>query len=150
VFVLKDDEDADGNKVQRKIMIVPYDLFPVDILTSNKEHTIHMMALRPDGAQTVTLSQKAVVSKDETLKSLANQNVMASFGSLNDNNLFQYIRASVEKMSMEKAPVRVPESYGWQKGRHLCVCWADLFHRQARSRTYGWAGEHRQQHPADR
>lgn len=115
VFVLKDDEDADGNKVQRKIMIVPYDLFPVDILMTNREHTIHMVALRPDGGQTVTLPQKAVVSKDETLKSLANQNVMASFGSLNDNNLFYYIRASVEKMSMEKAPVRVPESYGWQK-----------------------------------
>jgi hypothetical protein len=115
IFVLKDDEDADGNKVQRKIMIVPYDLFPVDILVTNKEHVVHMVALRPDGSQTVTLAQKSVVSKDETLKSLANQNVIASFGALNDNNLFYYIRASVEKMSMEKAPVRVPESYGWQK-----------------------------------
>jgi hypothetical protein len=73
-----------------------------------------MIALRPDGGQTVTLPQKSVVSKEETLKSLANQNVLATFGALNDVNLFNYIRASVEKMSSEKSPVRVPESYGWQ------------------------------------
>ena len=114
VFVVKDDEDANGNKVQRKIMLLAYDLFPVDILVTNKEHTIHMIALRPDGGQTVTLPQKSVVSKEETLKSLANQNVLATFGALNDVNLFHYIRASVEKMSSEKSPVRVPESYGWQ------------------------------------
>ena len=114
VFVVKDDEDANGNKVQRKIMLLAYDLFPVDILVTNKEHTIHMVALRPEGGQTVTLPQKSVVSKEETLKSLANQNVLATFGAMNDVNLFNYIRASVEKMSSEKAPVRVPESYGWQ------------------------------------
>jgi len=114
VFMEKEDEDADGNKVVKQVMLLPYDLFPVDILNTNGDHTIHMLALRPTGVQTVTLPQKAVVTKDETMKQLASQNIIASFGGGNDANLFGYIRAVVEKMSTEKAPIAVPASYGWQ------------------------------------
>ena len=95
-------------------MILAYDLFPVDILHSNGEHTVHMIAVRPQGLQTVTLPQKAVVSKDETVKSLASQNIVSAFGAGNDKNLADYVRACVEKMSMEKAPIDIPSSYGWQ------------------------------------
>ena len=115
VFAEREDEDAEGNKMKRQILLTPYDLFPVDILNVNGEHTVHMMALRPTGPQTVKLPQKAVVSKDETVKHLANQNVLAAFGMGNDVNLFNYVRASVEKMSSEKAPVNVPHSFGWQE-----------------------------------
>jgi len=114
VFMEKEDEDAHGNKMVRQVMILPYDLFPVDILHNAGEHTVHMLALRTNGAQTVTLPQKAVVSKDETVKSLASQNIVAAFGAGNDNNLAAYIRACVEKMSTEKSPIDVPSSYGWQ------------------------------------
>ena len=61
------------------------------------------------------MSQKAVVSKDETVKALALQNVIASYGSGNDKNLFDYVRACVEQASTGKAPVRVPTNYGWQE-----------------------------------
>lgn len=115
IFMEKDDEDAEGNRIKRQVMLVPFDLFPVDILNCAGEHTVHMLALRPDGAQTVTLPQKAVVSKDETMKQLASQNIIASFGSGNEKNLFDYVRATVEKMSTEKSPVKVPSSYGWQE-----------------------------------
>ena len=114
VFMEKEDLDANGNKVVKQIMILPYDLFPVDILKHGNDHTIHMLALRPQGAQTVTLLQKVVVSKDETVKSLASQNIVAAFGAGNDNNLAAYVRACVEKMSTEKSPIDVPSSYGWQ------------------------------------
>ena len=114
VFAERDDEDAEGTKIKRQIMLVPFDLFPLNILNSGGEHIVHMVALRPEGAQTVMLPQKSVVSRDDTLKQLANQNIIASFGSGNDKNLFEYIRASVEKMSTEKAPLKVPSSYGWQ------------------------------------
>lgn len=114
IFVEKDDEDANGTKIKRQIMILPYDLIPIDILNSGGEHTIHLLALRPTGAITIKLPQKAVVSKDDTLKSLANQNILAAFGAGNDKNLFDYVRAAVEKMSTEKAPVKVPDHYGWQ------------------------------------
>jgi len=114
VFVAKEDEDANGNKVTRQVMLLPYDLFPVDILSMNGEHVVHMTAIRNNEAITVMLPQKSAVSKDETLKHLANQNILASFGSGNDKNLYDYVRACVEKVSVEKAPVKVPTSYGWQ------------------------------------
>ena len=114
VFMEKDDEDANGNKVKRQVLILPYDLFPVDILHHGTEHTVHMLAMRPNGAQTVTFPQKAIVSKDETAKSLASQNIVSAFGSGNDKNLADYVRACVEKMSTEKPPIEVPASYGWQ------------------------------------
>jgi hypothetical protein len=114
VFMEREDEDADGNKTKRQIMLLPFDLFPIDILNIKGEHTIYMMALRKSGPQEITLPQRAVVSKDETLKNLAAQNVVAAFGSGNDKNLFDYVRASVEKLSSEKAPVEVPDHYGWQ------------------------------------
>ena len=114
VFMEKEDEDANGNKMVRQVMILPYDLFPVDILKTGNEHTIHMIALRPQGAQTITLPQKAVVSKDETVKTLASQNIVSAFGAGNDKHLADYVRACVEKMSTEKIPIEVPSSYGWQ------------------------------------
>jgi len=115
VFMEKEDEDSQGNKTKRQIMILPYELFVVDILRHNGEHTVHMLCMRPEGVETVTMSQKAVVSKDETVKALALQNVIASYGSGNDKNLFDYVRASVEQASTGKAPVRVPTNYGWQE-----------------------------------
>lgn len=114
VFIEKEDEDANGGKIKRQIMLIPYDVFPVDILNLAGEHTVHMLAVRNNEAKTITLPQKSVVSKDETMKHLANQNIIASFGSGNDKNLYDYIRACVEKMSTEKAPLRVPTNYGWQ------------------------------------
>lgn len=114
VFMEKEDEDANGNRMVRQVMILPYDLFPVDILKTGNEHTIHMIAMRPQGAQTITLPQKAVVSKDETVKTLASQNIVSAFGAGNDKHLADYVRACVEKMSTEKIPIEVPSSYGWQ------------------------------------
>jgi hypothetical protein len=114
VFMERDDEDADGNKTKRQIMLLPFDLFPIDILNVKGEHTVYMMALRKSGPQEITLPQRAVVSKDETLKNLAAQNVVAAFGSGNDKNLFDYVRATVEKLSSERAPIEVPDHYGWQ------------------------------------
>jgi hypothetical protein len=115
IFIQKEDEDAQGNKVMRSVLIIPYDLFPVDILSHNGEHTVHFMAIRREGVQNITMAQKAVVSQDETVKALANQNIVASFGRGNDKNLFDYVRASVEKMSNDKSPVKVPANYGWQE-----------------------------------
>ena len=115
VFIEKEDEDADGNKIKRQIMLTPYDLFPVDIMNQNGEHFVHMMTIRNGQPQNITIPQKSIVSKDETMKHLANQNILASFGSGNDKNLYDYVRACVEKVSVEKTPVKVPTSYGWQE-----------------------------------
>lgn len=114
VFMEKEDTDANGQVTKRQIMLLPYDLFPVDILSSNGEHLVHMLAVRDYKTVDISFAQKSIVSKDETVKALAQQNVLAAFGSGNDKNLYDYVRACVEKMSSEKKPIEVPASYGWQ------------------------------------
>ena len=115
VFMEKNDEDAEGRKVVRQIPLLGFDLFPVDILNMNGEHLVHMSVVRHNNVETITIPQKSIVSKDETAKHLANQNVLAAFGSGNDKNLYDYVRACVEKMSVEKSPIIVPSSFGWQQ-----------------------------------
>lgn len=115
VFIEKEEEDGDGNTQKRQHMLLPYDLFPVDILNNNGVHEIHMLAVRKEHVQEVLLPQKSIAARDDALKHLASQNIMASFGSGNDKNLYEYVRASVEKMSTEKSPIRIPSAYGWQE-----------------------------------
>ena len=114
VFIEKEEEDGDGNTVKRQHMLLAYDLFPVDILNNNGTHEVHLLAVRKDQVQEVILPQKSMAARDDALKHLASQNILAAFGSGNDKNLYEYVRASVEKMSTEKAPIRIPSAYGWQ------------------------------------
>jgi hypothetical protein len=92
----KIEQDEDGTKQRKQRMILPYDLFAVDILNNEGDHVVHMIATRPEGAIDILLPQKSVVSKDETVKALANQNIIASYGSGNDKHLFEYVRGCVE------------------------------------------------------
>ena len=54
---LLDDEDGKG-KTRKQIMVLPYDLFAVDILNSNGDHMVHMLAFRPDGVIDVLIPHK--------------------------------------------------------------------------------------------
>lgn len=86
----------------------------VNILKSEGEHIVHLLAVKPEGPEEITLPQRAVVSQDETVKALAQQNIIASFGKGNDRNLFDYVRACVEEASYSRAAINVPTNYGWQ------------------------------------
>ena len=110
---LVDEEDGSGKK-RKQTMLLPYDMFAVDILNSNGDHLVHLLAFRPEGAVDILIPQKSIVSKDETVKALANQNVIAAYGSGNDKHLFEYIRGCVEFISANKRAVKVPNSCGWQ------------------------------------
>jgi hypothetical protein len=114
VYQEREVEMADGSKSKKHVMVLPYDLFVVDILNAHGDHSIHMIALRPDGAVDLIVPAKAMVSQDETTRALAQQNILASFGKNNDKNLFDYVRACVEKAGLEKKALAVPDSYGWQ------------------------------------
>ena len=115
VFLEKDEIDDDGQPSKKQILLCAQTIFPVDILNNNGSHEVHFCVVRNKQLHEVLVPQKALASKDETIKHLANQNVMASFGSGNDKNFYEYIRASVEKLSMEKDPIKMPASYGWQE-----------------------------------
>lgn len=115
VFVERMVEDADGTKRKTQIMLLPYDLFVVDLLNKEGEHTVHMVANRPGKPIDVLMPQRCAVSKDELLKTLAQQNIIAAYGSGNDKNLFEYVRACVEDASTNKTPIKIPANYGWQE-----------------------------------
>ena len=115
--VFRDVEKQDENKknVTVQVLVLPYDMFVVDILQNpGGEHVVHLIAQRPTGTVQVTLPQRAVVSKDDTCKTLAEQNIVAAIGAGNDANLFAYVRACVEEASASRHTVQVPSSYGWQ------------------------------------
>ena len=114
VYIEKQDIDSLGNITKRLVAVLPYDLFPVDILNNNGDHFVLFYAVRPNGVMEINLPQKCVASQDETVKFLMNQNIVASFGHGNNKNLFDYVRACVEKLSTEKHPIVIPSSYGWQ------------------------------------
>ena len=114
VYVERLVEQDDGSKAKKLVPILPYDMFVVDILNAQNDHSVHMIALRPEGPVNLIIPQKVVVSNVETVKALAQQNVIASFGQGNDKNLFDYVRACVEEASTNKVAVKVPASYGWQ------------------------------------
>lgn len=105
--------DDTGAEVEKQVPILWYDLFAVDVLNMNGEHIVHLVAMRPEGATQIILPQKAVVSKDETVKHLAGQNVVAAFGAGNDKHLFDYVRACVEELSASRKALKVPSSFGW-------------------------------------
>jgi hypothetical protein len=114
VFKETKTEDADGNEMSKQVMVLPFSLFVINILRLENEHIVHMLALRPEGVTEIMLPQKAVVSSVETVKCLAEQNIIASYGQGNDKNLFDYVRACVEEASIGKRAIIVPDHYGWQ------------------------------------
>jgi hypothetical protein len=115
VFLEREEEDADGHSVKKRVLLCSHTIFPVDILNNNGSHEVHFCVVKNKQLHEVLVPQKSMASKEETIKHLANQNVMAAFGSGNDQNFFSYIRASVEKISFEKSPIKMPPSYGWQE-----------------------------------
>ena len=115
VFTERIVEEADGTKRKQQVMLLPYDLFVVDLLHKDGEHIVHMVANRPGKAVDVLMPQRYAVSKDECLKTLAQQNVLSAFGSGNDKNLYEYVRACVEDASTQKQAIKIPSQYGWQE-----------------------------------
>jgi hypothetical protein len=108
--------NAEGEKTTEQKMVLAYDMFIMDILKPvGGEHTIHMVAMRPEGVVDIMFPQKAVISKDELSKALAAQNIISAFGAGNDAFLTAYVRGCVETYSAERGAISVPASYGWQK-----------------------------------
>jgi len=114
VYFVKEEADEEGKKSKKTIQLVPYDLFVVDLLKMENEHLVHMAAVRPEGVLTLNFPQKSVVSKDETLKWLASQNIVSTFAGY-DKQLYEYVRACVGEASQAKKPITVPYQCGWQE-----------------------------------
>lgn len=113
IFYEEVDKDGNGNTTTRQKMLLPYNLFLVDILKQGSgEHTVHMIAERPEGAVDVMFPQRAYVSQDEMTKALANANIVALNGQ--EKTMFYYVRGCIGDASANRAARKVPSNYGWQ------------------------------------
>ena len=122
IYRVKEEEDGEGNKVPVNKLILPYDLFVVDLLDAGEDgHLVQMLAMRPEGPTTVTIPQRSVVSREETVKALAQQNILAAYGAGNDRNLFDYVRGAVEGVSSARRAVHIPEAFGWEDDSHFIL-----------------------------
>jgi hypothetical protein len=114
VFMERKEMDEDGRETTKQVLLCAHTIFPVDIINNNGVHEVHFCVVRNKQLHEVLLPQQYVAAQAETIKYLSSQNVMAAFGAGNDKNFYTYIRASVEKLSTEKDPIKMPPSYGWQ------------------------------------
>lgn len=106
------EENKDGTTTKRPFL--SYLIFAVDVLHVENAHTAHMVALRPDGTKDIVLASKSLASRDDTIKALAEQNIIAAGGSNNDRFLYEYVRASFEQLSLRLKATLIPTQYGWQ------------------------------------
>lgn len=113
VFMKRALPGDDPDEPAKEIPLLDHDLFVVRTMRNQTQHSVHFLYMRPDGAMDVTLPHRAVVSKDEAIKLLADQNVIALYGQGNDKNLFEYVRACVNDTS-KHIPVKIPDHGGWQ------------------------------------
>lgn len=116
VHVKKMDSNADGDEVVREVPILNYDLFVVRQLSTQDEQLVQFYYDHVTGGKHILFPQRSSVSKDETLKVMAQQGVVALYGSGNDKNLYEYVRACVGDVANgTKDAVKLPDHYGWQE-----------------------------------
>ena len=114
VFVKKTSKDADGEVLEAEVMILPYYMYAVDVYNmGGGEHLAHYVALTPHGSKDVMIDTKSFAGKEEVIRSMAKQNVIAFAGKGNDEALYNYVRACYADMSLDRPPVEMPQSYGW-------------------------------------
>jgi Domain of unknown function (DUF927) len=111
VYAEEKSKDADAAPVMK--MVVPYDLFAINLMNRESLHYVHLVAVRPGGTQTITLPMRVTVTKDDLCKALAEQNIVAS--ERNDVRLANYVRACITHASENQLPLNIPTQYGWQK-----------------------------------
>jgi hypothetical protein len=132
----KIEKKGEGDEeLTKDIRLLDYDLFVVHILNIDRTHTVYMVADKKTGPETIIFPQRAIVSKDETLKSLAEQNVMALYGTGNDANLYTYVRAAVEEASRTHNAMVVPANYGWQEDGSI-VCHERIYNPDGSVTTF--------------
>lgn len=119
--------DANGEKAKIQVPVLTYDLYVVDTLRmEDGELHAHLMAVRPVGPEddegrrekehiSIIVPQKTIISRDEMLKVLAAQGVLAAHGKLNDAFLYDYVRGAIEMATQARKAVSVPIQFGWQR-----------------------------------
>ena len=95
-------------------LVVPFDFFMIDMLQEGNTYHSRFAAMRKNSVVYVTIPNNAAGSKDEVIKKLSGQNIIAAYGSGNDVHLFNYVRTCIGEASAADSALRVPPNMGWQ------------------------------------
>jgi hypothetical protein len=106
--------EVDGESSTKEVMLLPFDFFMVDMLQDGPQYFSRFAAVREKTLTFVSIPSKSMGSKDEVIKTLAAQNVIAAFGAGNDKNLYDYVRSCVGEASAGDTALRIPPTMGWQ------------------------------------
>ena len=109
----KAEEMVEGGD-NKPVQILPFDFFMVDMLQEGTSYRSRFAAVRPKSTVFVTLHNNMVGKKDEVIKTLAGQNIIAAYGAGNDKNLHDYVRVCIGNASAADTSLRVPPNLGWQ------------------------------------
>lgn len=120
VYAVKKEGTGD-DEVERVVQILPYFFYIVDVLQEDSTYFTRFVALRRDSTVFVTVPNKSAGRKDEVISTLSAQNIIASAGSGNDVNLYNYVRACMGRASETNDSLRVPPQMGWQPDKSFAV-----------------------------
>lgn len=119
VYVQKKAVDSDATSTE--VLLVPFDFFLVDVLQEGTTYLARFAAVRQKSVTYVVIPTKTVGSKDEVIKHLAAQNIIAAYGSGNDKNLYDYVRLCVGEAAANDSALCVPPTFGWQPDNSFAV-----------------------------
>lgn len=123
--------DAEGAVEFQDVCVIPYDLFVTASLASGVDNSIHLIAAQPGGTKEVVIPARALVSKDDTLKSLGGELVYAHNNT--DKLLYDYVKRSASELTVKHAPRKVPDTYGWQSSGGFVINGKEFLPDEVRS-----------------
>lgn len=111
VYILRAGVDGEP---PTEVMLLPFEFFMVDVLQEGSTYSTRFAAIKKNSVVYVTIPNKAAGSKDEVIKALAGQNIIAAFGQGSDKGLYDYVRGAMGEASAGDTALRVPPNMGWQ------------------------------------
>jgi hypothetical protein len=102
-------------------MLLPFEFFMIDMLQEGNTYSTRFAAIKKNSVVYVTIPNKNAGSKDEVIKVLAGQNIIAAFGAGSDKSLYDYVRACMGEASAGDTALHVPPNMGWQPGGGFAI-----------------------------
>lgn len=99
---------------EQTVMLLPFDFYMTRMFRDGTLYQAEFRAVKGDQQFTFAVPTSVVTSQADCIKTLASNNVIASFAGY-DAYLYQYVRQSMMQSSAEGNEVVVPPNFGWQK-----------------------------------
>jgi hypothetical protein len=95
------------------ILLTPYDFYMTRMFRDGQVYQAEFKVIKGDRQFTFAVPTAVITSQAECMKTLASNNVIASFAGY-DPYMYQYVRQSMMQASAEGNEVVVPPNFGWQ------------------------------------